>query len=311
MRERFLWAGITVIIMSWFGNYLYFQSQQLDEPIFLDHYYQMYHSEAVQEIPLTFYYLANKQNPMEVNYIEMNGIEAYPVSNNVGFTMFNNNQPQINYRQEFTHHYLMEVTVTIRNDMDKVVNENDEAWSFNTMDVYFSNGEHINANIGEVVIQSHHNQPLVLDTRSGGSSNQHRSAVSMVANQPIRIQDISVPFDRLTDDVSIKVGLNEANSNKMISSPGVNQALDLPWEELQAPTVEAIMFPFDLAKNDFMGLYMQFDSNRTSYYQFDIQISGTRDDGQPFVSGVPINDQPYLDENDLDAIIETKGGNMR
>ncbi|MDL4841178.1 hypothetical protein [Aquibacillus rhizosphaerae] len=298
MKERYLWIGVIVILLSWGGNYFYFQTQQLENPIFLNHYYQMYHNEEANEIPLTFYYLTDKKEPLDVNYVEMNGIQAYPTYNHDGFTMFNDSQPQIQYEQEFNHQYLMSTTISIRTDTESIFNT-DNSWSFSNMEVFFTNGEHVTANIGEVVVQPYHGQSL-LETRASGSSNQHRSVTSMVATEQLSINEISLPFKELEGDVSVKVGLDEG--------PGVNRGLEVPWEDLQAESLQKTMFPFDLTKNNQLRLYTYFNPESMDYYQFEIEIKGTTEDGESFTSGTMINNQPHLEEADINKIIELKQG---
>ena len=69
MKEKILWVGLIFVMISWVGNYLYFQSKQLEHPIFLDHYYEVYLQD---ETYLTFYYLSNEP-PM----IEITGFRVY------------------------------------------------------------------------------------------------------------------------------------------------------------------------------------------------------------------------------------------
>ena len=68
MRERYFWAAIGLIAISWIVNSLYAQSKQLKEPVFLDHYIE---TAMDDHNYITFYYLTNKNDRSRITYVEL------------------------------------------------------------------------------------------------------------------------------------------------------------------------------------------------------------------------------------------------
>ncbi|CQR46805.1 hypothetical protein BN1058_01080 [Paraliobacillus sp. PM-2] len=308
MKEKILWAGLMLVILSWVGNYLYFESKQLERPIFLDHYYEAYMHDQEQ---LTFYYLTNKMDNYEVRSLSIDGVKLYPVSDH-GFTMWRTapNTPQ--FEQEFSHQYLKSVTVELPKKSIPIEDGSKDRWSFEEVNATFSNGQSYTLDLGKVNVYEKVTDYTVLNTHASSSSNQHTSEKSMLATKPITVEDINVPFpENLSEDVYVKVDVNQEKFN-------INQDENTPeWlkrekqNEMVGISIDEDIFPFHLNKNDRMQLSMQFNPYRKSYFEFSIKISGTSDEGEQFKSKAPIIDHPSLNQQDINEIIEEKqGGNV-
>lgn len=314
MKERFLWAGIVLVFLSWIGNYVYYQSKQLDQPIFLEHFYQGVISE---EKSFTFYYLTNKQDPAEVTHVQIDGVDMVNVLNDgQGFGMWQDSSQPI-FVQEFRHHYLKSVTLQFNKDFVQL-NETKPSLSFETMEVFFNNNQStIVAEIGKVNLYQDNSQTHVFDSRMSSSSNQHRSEEAMVTREPITIEEISIPFPKqLAGEVAVKVDLDQERLNEL---EPVKHGGEIPewfeenrerkWEETPGVSIEEKkLFPIYLNENEWMHLYMYFHPEHTSYFEFGIQIKGKNDSGEPFEQIAPIIDHPSLEQEDIDEIIAGKGG---
>ncbi|WP_010676647.1 hypothetical protein [Bacillus timonensis] len=307
MKEKIFWVSLAVIVLSYIGNYLFFQSKQLDEPIFLEHYYELAINEQ-EEPMLTFYYVTNKSDTSTVNFVRINGIETLSVAND-DFFMWNPQEPQ--YEQEFTHHYLKSVNVTFPAAL-----EGDGPFIFSDMEVHFSDGQTVLADIGKVILLSSTDNHDVLETQISSSSNLHREEKSMVALQPITLENFEIPFEEdLSDDILIKVELDqeklrELEKLKSGSNPPnwFDEDRDKEWEELPGDLVSDNLLPFSLEQNEWIRIMFQYNPTRFSYYQFNIKIIGKTKSGEEFVRKLPINDYPYLDQKAINRIIESKRG---
>ncbi|MCM3670622.1 hypothetical protein M3181_16790 [Mesobacillus maritimus] len=307
MSKKVLWLGIASILLSWVLNYAYYQSNQLDSPIFLDHYYEV--NTAYDEQPLTFYYLTNKENPAEVQYVTIDGIdfEVYPVGNH---SFWEGSEPS--YEQSFRHQYLKSVTLEF-NENILALKEQGNSFSFERMEVFFNDQSSIVADIGKVNFYRTEDSD-VFDSRMSSSSNQHWSHEAMLTREPITIEQISVPFD-LNKEVAIKVETNQQRLEELenLSHKGeipewIEEEQELKWEEKSGALSTEDIFPFKLGKGEWVSLNMYFNPNRTSYYQFGIKMEGKTEKGETFINYSPINDQPYLNQQQVDKIIAEKVG---
>ncbi|WP_160645877.1 hypothetical protein [Chengkuizengella marina] len=311
MKKSIFWVGIAICILSFIGNYLFFQSEQLKEPIFLDHYYD-FENYNNNDIDLTFYYLTNKNDTFKIKNALINGVEVYPVSYG-GFSMLPNNTQQ--YEQEFTHHYLKSVTFSIPYSSISSFESLEEVWSIENMIVSFYDHKDINAEIGKINIYTKPSTDKIFDFQVSGSSNQHREYKIMTALQSLNISNISVPFEELIDEVEIKVNLNQEKLKqlKVLKYGGDSPAWfdderKKDWNELEGVSTKEQLFPLKIRAGDWMQLQMAFNPNHKSYFQFGIRIEGVTENGEPFVERVLINDYPHLSQKNINEIIEAKQG---
>lgn len=304
MKEKIFWFSILVIILSYIGNYLYFQSKQLDAPLFLEHYYELTLNDE-DETMLTFYYVTNKSDSSSINHVQIDGIEAY-ASSNMDF-MWESQEPQ--FEQEYTHHYLKAFYVTFPADF-----EGEGPFSFSEMEVHLSNGKNLMADIGEVILHKDTEYANVLETQISSSSNQHREEKSMVALEPVTIEEIEIPFkEELSDDIFIKVDLEQDKLRELEKlKTGANppkwfdEDREKEWNDLPGVTVSDDLLPYTLEQNEWVRFLMQFNPTRYSYFQFSIKLNGKTESGEAFVRELPIIDHPDLDQKAINEIIEEK-----
>ncbi|MFS0821894.1 hypothetical protein [Bacillus sp. 1P02SD] len=304
MKGKIFWASILIITLSYIGNYIYFHTKQLDAPIFLEHFYELTMNEE-DETTLPFYYLTNKSDQSNVNFIRIDGVEAYADSN--GNFMWESQAPQ--FEQEYTHHYLKAVNVSFPSEY-----EGDSPLSFSEIEVHFSDGKTVQANIGKVTLHKRMENPNVLETRISSSSNQHREEKSMVALQPITIEKIEIPFaSDLSDDILMKVDLEQKRLGELEKlMTGANppdwfdEERDKEWSDLPGVLLNDNLLPLHLKQNEWIRFLMQFNPERDSYYQFSIKLFGKTESGEEFVRELPINDQLDLDQKTINRIIKAK-----
>ncbi|MDX8362539.1 hypothetical protein [Cytobacillus sp. IB215316] len=312
MKKYLFWLGLTIYVICFVGNYIYYQSKQLEDPIFLDHYYdiEVYNDN---EVRLEFYYLTNKNDDATVKFALINGIEVYPRRDGQ-FNMWSDNLPE--YKQEFTHYYLKSVIFSIPIKSLSNLENSAGIWTFEDMIVFFNNNQEVNANIGAVKINIGQPDTNIFHRRASGGSNQHYDFDLLVVNEPIIIQDIKTSFSKeLDDQVKIKVDLDQ---KKLKQFEIVRQGQDPPqWfedegnleiENKPGAYVSDGLFPFKLAAEDWMQLYIQHNPDHDSYYQINVIIEGMTEAGDEFIYTNGIIDDPYLDQQSINEIIEMKQG---
>lgn len=317
LKERYLWIGLFIVICSMVGNELYFQSKKLTEPIFLQHYYETFVYEGNQ---LQFFYLSDKAEPAEVSYVTVDDVKMNPIE--VPFPSFWSKEvyrPDIT--EEFTHHILQSVTLQLPTDSIPVNEGSDDIWTFKNMEVTFTNGKTIEANIGEVRVYGKLKADDALKNTYDSSSNRNFNEWYAVATEPLTIDGISIPFsEQVGTDLYIKLFFDP----KITTQGDIDTYSKIPdWyneeflsdmllDDLDGISLNDELFPIHLNESDYMKLYMYFSPESKFAFDFNITIYGSTDNGEPFEYAVPINssNRPSLTEEDVNKIIEKQRGGM-
>jgi len=305
LKEKILWIGLLIVFISWIGNYLYFQSKQLDQPIFLDHYYETYMQDAST---LTFYYLSNKTDDAVINHVTIDGIDLYPV---LDHGLVWSSSPT--FEQEFTHQYLKSVTLDFA-PVPFPLKETDDAWSFEEITVTFTNGQTLTTHIGEVRVFENLQNHELFNFHSGSTSSEHIHQEIMVATKPLTVEAIQIPFEELVEEVDVKVNVdtklikeNESLRQRESTAGWQGPFGVLEWHEIKGiSSHEEKLFPFQLERDNWLQLSMQMNPNHKSYVDFGVEITGTTDDGKPFMRKSTIIEHPTLTQKVLNEIIDEK-----
>ena len=298
-----------------FGNHLYFHSKKIEHPIFLEHYYETYAGEGYY---LRFYYLTNKSEPVEVSHLLIDGVPVYPTSDQ-GMQMWTNQQRYIpNYEQEFSHHYLQSVNFSLPEQEVAQKLATNDIWTFNEMQVTFSNGKTIDAKIGEVIVYRNRTDTDSLVSRFNSRSNNDNDANYIMFSKPLNIESITIPFGEFTsDDMLLRIKLDSKNNN-YLSYENVNANLP-PWYDekydIEINDTEVVyvldenLYPIHIDTSDWLKLYSRFNPNHNNYYDFKLTLNGTTTEGEKFEYSIPIADRAFLTQQDVNEIItEYQGG---
>ncbi|TCN20392.1 hypothetical protein [Mesobacillus foraminis] len=305
MKERVMWGGLVLICMSWAFNYVYFQSKQLEKPIFLEHYYETFIDEGAQ---LPFYYLTNKKNSEEVSHVVIEGLEGVDVMA-VGGEFWG--EDETNFIHEYSHYLLKSVTLEFSEEF--AWDSKEASFTFENISVYFQNQTHIVEDVGKVTLNRLPENEGVFENRMSSSSNQHRSDSALLANEGLTIEEITVPWPDLKEEVEIKITLDQ---EKLRELDALTEEGNSPhwldegkeWEEVPGTLIDQGVFPLRFDKNDWLHLNMYFHPDRASFFQFPILIKGTTEAGKTFVDSIPIIDSPDLEQTVIDKMIAEKGG---
>ncbi|HYK71613.1 MAG TPA: hypothetical protein VEV44_00570 [Pseudoneobacillus sp.] len=308
MKSKYLWIFLGLIGISWIFNYTYYQYNQLDKPIFLKHYYV---NEIYDENQLTFYYLTNKDDRSLINYVRIDGVDFYPQNQ---FGMWSNNIPP--YVQEFRHHYLRSVTIPFSKQIIPIKDGSNMAWSFEDMEIGFSNQPPSMVNIGKVQFSPITNQERFLESRMSSSNNQHRSDESLVALESVIIEGFDIPFPELNDDIEVKINLNQKKLKELEDLRNgkeipkwLNENMQADWNSVKGISIKEIPFPFTLEKNEWLNIMTFTNPEANNVIGLGLRMKGKTIDGKTFTSKTYISEQPYLEQKDVDEIIaESKGG---
>lgn len=287
MKEKYLWAGIALVVISWIGNFIYFKAHQIETPIFLKHFYEQ---EFQSEDRLTLYYITNLNDTREVRYATIGDVEIYPESAFNHF-MWTDGRPQFSFHQQFTYQGLRQVHFSIMEDSVEEAKDSDGNWSFSEMTVYFSDGSSTTQHIGVVVFRERTMNPVeevVQSTFSSGSSDgSSRDGYKLLKDA--RITEVVVPFaSELPEGMSIKI---EASNE------------ELQWQE--------DIFPIELKQGDRIDVSIKINELNHKALRFPIKIIGESTDGIPFTCRAYISPVPYLTKDEIKEVLTSFEGGVQ
>lgn len=300
---------VLIIIASiWVGNISYYLSQQIDEPIFMKHYYE---ERVSGEYNIKLLYLVNKNRDIDVSWIEIPGISN---------SRFNINEFP---RQRFNHQDLNQITITI-SEKDLEVPLGTEEFIIDEVVVYYTNGKNKKVNIGEIRINKyeHKNDKLITWNSSGSSSNN--TGYSMLnINRDMKIIDINTPLlNRLKEFFQVYI---DEDQNKLSNLSEKQKRMEEGKEDsayshrenndmffnLDGIVLDDIKFPLKLNKGDKLKLNYSFspknDNDRSyNYYILNMTITGETSEGIKFNENIRMDYEPYFSNSDIRKIVKER-----
>lgn len=260
-------AALLLIAGSWIGNLTYYNSLQLEEPLFLKHY------EAVNGAggePIEIRYLENKSDPGRVAWIQ---IEELPM---LGFELVED--------ERFSHHRLMKAYAywdggTGAPDLSLL------PITVREVTVHYRGGVTRKVPIGEVVVTDPARGGMVDMISSGGSSDGSGFSSNKVT-QPAVLERIDYSFsDRL--------------------NTGFQLELDgKPIEEAELP---AALKAGDRLNFRYNWEHTVDDPASYEHYQIKLLLHFRTADGRAIVDRIPVNRNVYLSESMVKRLVRSGG----
>lgn len=273
--------------MSWIGNTLYFESKQLDRPIFLTHYINQ---DIEQEITyLSLYYITNKTDLTELQQIQVDDLILYPQQPN-GFFFMHNLQQQ-SHHQEFTHHYLKKATFEIYKDQfnsNHLVN----GLTVEKVNAVFSHGSPMSIPIGQIRLtpQETRSEHLRNDSSSGSSNGDYQS--THTASEALVLTELRFPFEKNLDtEYAIKLSHNQQsyfagkfNNNGIKDNSG-------EW-------------PIEVKENERLLTNIQLNTKSNKVLNLRFNLIGQTSTGKKFQTSIYAYQEPYLTQADISSYIQ-------
>lgn len=297
-----LLVGICSVALLYLGNILYFQTQQLDGPFFLKHYYDVKVNEnGMTRIEL--YYVTNKQE--QILNVFIPGMDFTRVSYDGVY-------------QDFPHYQIKKAVV----EVDRMNKE--EVLTHTKLDVQFAHAGLIEYEIGEIIFRL----SITTDTETespvrflaAGSSSDYTGYSLFEMVEPVQLVEIDFPFHHaLKDELHIFVDFDNDDINgfkeKLQSSE-----LDEEMEEfvrkhmwnVQGIELNNLPLPIAFEKNDSVKVNSAFMFDETSLqkhsvYEFSIRLLFETEDGMKTVVRSHLNYQPYFSNRDIRELAKRVG----
>ncbi|WAA08547.1 hypothetical protein [Fervidibacillus albus] len=282
MKKSLLVVGIIGVLVSQFWNYQYYHSKQLEKPIFLTHYYDhtFYQND---EYTFSFYYLTNKNEPKQIQYMIADGVIAYPYRNDdEGITYSDHVSPV----DEYDYQYLFSSPLSF--SYEEIPFDEDGTWSFQEVTVRFTDGDSVTTDIGKVVFRKKRNpnHSEAIDFTAQGSRTDGTGTVEGYATKSLKIESIETLLgEELAGNIHFTLNGTEFNTRKPIDPIFVekDEEIEILWE---------------------MG-------SLASTFEVELDFTGTTETGESFISSLLFTQLPDMDEKTVNELIQEKTGDKQ
>lgn len=275
-------------MISWIGNTLYFESKQLDRPLFLTHYIDQ---DIEQEITyLSLYYITNKTDFTELQQIQMDDLILYPQQPN-GFYFMHNQTQQQSFQQEFTYHYLKKATFEIHKDQFNT-NQLKDGLSVDKVYAVFSQGSSMNYSIGQIRLTPYENRSEILSNdRSFASSNGDYQSIHS-ASEALALTEIRSPFTKeLETEYAIKLIHNNQSYFDGKFNTTSNKDTSGEW-------------PIQIGENERLITNIQLNTKSNKVLNLRFNLIGQTTSGKNFQTSIYSYQEPYLTQTDINSYIK-------
>ncbi|MBS4197288.1 hypothetical protein [Lederbergia citri] len=279
--KKAMLGGMVIAIISMIGNYLFFVSKQLKEPIMLKHYYD---TQVRVDSMLQFQYLTNRNDDIGIAWFTIPDSEiVLPVYSDETY-------------DTFKHHKLKMVHMNVTEELEEIM-KNGEL-QLTEIEAHFTNGEIQLMEIGDVILRKYKENKTPFDFSASGSSSDHTGYTVAVAKKDVNITDFEIPFaDKFEKAIKIYIGENQRTPE--------NHSDIVPKGELLTKD----SFPIQKKKGDYLSMEYQIkfdhdDKNKLHLYTFDIKLIGNDDEGKTFSFLDTIYYQPEMTEEDIAVIVQ-------
>ncbi|XKE95898.1 hypothetical protein LG326_06275 [Metaplanococcus flavidus] len=287
MNPRLFFSILFVIIIGWIAAATYAFSQELEQPVYLDHYFEDYAHENLQ---MQFYYITNKDDNETVNMITLGDLPAF----------IEDFQEGTSYVQQFGLHELR--TLSVKMDPYELSQLKEKA-VINEITVYLTNGDSYTADIGEIVIHpaEESTKPYLSQVSSGDGD---LTVSYLEAEEEITINGFEPhlpPYGM--PDLTVHLPSAEDSFTEVNYVKKVEKRL----KEGNGVEIQDLEFPINLKKNDGFALSIQNKVNIKYVLNSWAMIDGEDKDGTAIRFPASLYHIPILTREDSRTIIERKG----
>ncbi|WLR46594.1 hypothetical protein LC065_13565 [Halobacillus litoralis] len=297
MKGKTFMISLLIIAISWGGNLWFYQSKQLKEPVFLEHFYG-----GVGMFEL--YYLTNRDDPAQVVSVEFSDGTTLHAESDY-YALQNENPaygPDVRSRSS---HYLLKTTRFDEQQMREMSVDHEGQAT-----IHFNNGKTIISDIGKVTTSELRDGNGIFRSQSSSSSSNGRSIRSFTVVEDIKIESMTSPFPDVDEDVKMKLYTSSIGSTGTPDGGGprsYSKEMDKDWSEVAGAPLESIDFPIEMKRGERIRLTMQEKPNEIRSYSYEIVMEGKMINGeQPFMQPFYVSNDPQFSTEQMDLLIERR-----
>ncbi|RXT01915.1 hypothetical protein [Ammoniphilus sp. CFH 90114] len=148
--------SLLALVLLWVGNMTYYQRHQLDEPLFMKHYYNIV--TLGNQLNFELYYLVNQREDVGIYRLHLpdSEIDLYPTWEH------DNNHSQYHKLKNARFEWDEVALESLKDDMQ-----------IREIEVEFTNGSRKLVDIGEILIRKTNEDPAYIHSQSSGSSSDN------------------------------------------------------------------------------------------------------------------------------------------
>ena len=291
MNFKRLTTCIVIVVLLYVGNLIYYQTQQIDGPFFLSHYYDVEFRED-RNPTVELYYVTNKQH--ELGHIDIPGVDrAYVIYDH--------------FYQQFPHFQIKKAVVEIQGQYVA------DALSIKEIDVQFFNEDLKKYSIGEMILRPPSDigsEQTIAHLASGGSSD-HTSFSAFEINEQMELVGYEYAFEnKLSDELELFLDYeNEElrDFKEKIQTKEYDEEFDYMQRNMWTISglkMSEVPFPITVKKNDHIKVNSAFrfdeDSrNENKFYRFDVRLLFETEEGSKLVARNYMNYQPHFTSSEI------------
>ncbi|MBN9653216.1 hypothetical protein J0K78_02980 [Halobacillus sp. GSS1] len=297
MKGKTLIISLLIIAISWGGNLWFYHSKQLEEPIFLEHFYD---GAGMFEL----YYLTNRDDPSHIVRVEFSdGTAVHAEADQYAFP---NENPAYgpDVRGKSTH-YLLKATRFDEQRMRELGVDHEGKAT-----IHFNGGDTIVADIGKVTSSEIQDRNSIFRSQGRSSSSNGRSFQSYTVMEDLKIESISFPFPEVAEDVRMKLYAPSIDSTGTPDGGGprtYSEELDQDWSEVAGALLENIDFPIEMKRGDSIRLTMQEEPDTIRSYSYEMTLKVTLENGKSFTQPFLVSNDPQFTSEQMELLIERRG----
>jgi hypothetical protein len=299
MSLKKLIIAMTTVVLIFFGNIIYYFMQQIEGPIFLNHYYE-YQFQQDEFTQVDLFYVTNKNQ--ELLHIDVPGVEYSSIK-------------FISDYQILKHYQVKKVSLELN------VEDLKEDIAFSNIHARFSDSDYQQYDIGEIRLRpsSYGKKEQPFTWVSSGSSSDHTSYSIFDIKEDSNLIEVQIPFQNLLQD-QLQLMLDVNGEEVKVFKEKFQSDLDRDYEidtdkmfEQSGVEVSSVTYPMPIEKNDSLKVSSSFRFNegsihRTSIFQFEYRLLFEYEDGSKWFAKDFLHYQPYFSSSDIKRITKKDGG---
>ncbi|MFF2091446.1 hypothetical protein [Paenibacillus sp. NPDC058174] len=192
---------LLVIAVSWGGNLWYYKMQKLEQPIFLQHYYEM---PASLFEHTSLYYVLNKDDRREAGYFELPNGQLLQVEH----TQIREEQGRLQLKEAI-------VSPVIKEEMEQLK----EPLIIDQLKVYYTTGgENETVSIGKIIVYPERREERALEQQSVHASSGGTGSASYTTTRDLTIAAVDYSFPEMLQGI-LDVKANGIDAADVASFP--------------------------------------------------------------------------------------------
>ncbi|WP_042166349.1 hypothetical protein [Paenibacillus gorillae] len=184
MRKYGLVLLLLVIAASWGGNLWYYKMQKLEQPVFLQHYYE---TSASLFQHTSLYYVMNKDDRREVAYFELPNGQLLRVEH----TRTRDEQGRLQLKEAI-------VSPVIKEEMEQLK----EPLTIDQLKVHYTTGrENETVSIGKIIVYPDRREEQALEQQSVHASSDGTGSASYTTTRDLTIAAVDYSFPEMLQGI--------------------------------------------------------------------------------------------------------------